>query len=367
MKTIVVSAVNIRKGGTLTVLRECLKAFSHLACDKSNIRIVALVHDRKICEYENVDYLEFPDTIKSWAHRLWCEYVSMRRFSDSIGKIDLWISLHDTTPNVVADRQSVYCQTSFPFLKLKLQDLWFDYKIVLFRMFTRFAYRINVCRNDFLIVQAEWLRASLSKLLGVSQDKFVVFPPQIERVAESNEALPDKIRKFIYAASADCHKNFETLFRAVDLIEQEHPELKYDVYVTISGGENRYAEWLYKQWGHLKSVHFIGQVPREELFAMYASCDCLVFPSRIETWGLPISEFGSFNKPMLLADLPYSKEAASGCKYVSFFHYESPDSLKETMLELLSGRYECLHPVDKRDFKGKSVTSWEELIYLLLK
>ena len=70
---------------------------------------------------------------------------------------------------------------------------------------------------------------------------------------------------------------------------------------------------------------------------------------------------------MLLADLPYSKEAASGCKYVSFFHYESPDSLKETMLELLSGRYECLHPVDKRDFKGKSVTSWEELIYLLLK
>ena len=43
MKTIVVSAVNIRKGGTLTILRNCLEYLSGLA-QSGNYRVVALVH-----------------------------------------------------------------------------------------------------------------------------------------------------------------------------------------------------------------------------------------------------------------------------------------------------------------------------------
>ncbi|MDD6254189.1 MAG: glycosyltransferase family 1 protein [Bacteroidales bacterium] len=366
MKTIVVSAVNIRKGGTLTVLRECLKALSHIAKGNDAYHIVALVHNRGLCEYENVEYLEFPLTVKSWFRRLWCEYVTMRKVSESIGKVDLWLSLHDTTPNVHADRQAVYCQTSFPFLRPKLQDLWFDYKIVLFSLFTRFAYRINVHSNDYLIVQAEWLRTSLSKLLGVPQDKFIVFPPRKVAGTRRDAALPEVCRKFIYAASADCHKNFETLFRAVELIEQDRPDLDFELNVTVSGSENRYSKWLYNHWSHLKSVHFIGQLPREELFREYSSSDCLVFPSRIETWGLPISEFGELNKPMILADLPYSAEAAAGCDYVTFFQYDDPIALKDVMIKLITGNYECLGPVKTKEIDGNLVDSWEALFSVLL-
>lgn len=101
----------------------------------------------------------------------------MYRISKQLASVYLWLSLHDTTPNVLAERQAVYCQTSFPFLKGKWQDLAFDYKIVLFTLFTRFAYRINIHRNHYLIVQAEWLRKGFSKMFGLPQEKFIVATP----------------------------------------------------------------------------------------------------------------------------------------------------------------------------------------------
>ena len=157
MKTIVISAVNLRKGGTLTILRECLSFLSGSKWTKK-YRIVALVHKKELALYPNIEYVEIPDTVKSWWRRLWCEYVTMYFLSKRWAPVYLWFSLHDTTPNVQTERQAVYCQTSFPFLKWRWQDWIFDYKIVLFSLFTRFAYQINIKRNRYLSVQANWLR-----------------------------------------------------------------------------------------------------------------------------------------------------------------------------------------------------------------
>ena len=119
MRTIVVSAVNIRKGGTLTILRGCLQ---YLSTQTNRYRIVALVHRRELCDYEGIEYIEMPNIIKGWSRRLWCEYVTMHRISKQLAPVYLWLSLHDTTPRVCAEHRAVYCQTSFPFLKLKLND-----------------------------------------------------------------------------------------------------------------------------------------------------------------------------------------------------------------------------------------------------
>ena len=130
-KTIVVSAVSLRKGGTLTILRDCLCYLSTLAVD-GHYRIIALVHKRELADYPGIRYIEMPDIIKGWSRRLWCEYVTMNRISVRIAPVYLWLSLHDTTPRVRAERQVVYCQTSFPFYKWNWRDFRFDYKIVLF-------------------------------------------------------------------------------------------------------------------------------------------------------------------------------------------------------------------------------------------
>lgn len=365
-KTIVVSAVNLRKGGTLTILRDCLQYLSSLT---KEYRVVALVHQRELCDYEGIEYLEMPQIIQGWGKRLWCEYVTMYRISKELAPVYLWLSLHDTSPRVKAERQAVYCQTSFPFYQWSWRDFRFDYKIPLFACFTRFAYRINVHSNRFLIVQQEWLRKGLSNMLGVNREKFIVAPPQ----RNLQEVIPDDIQKecflFFYASTPDCHKNFETLCEAARLLEEEVGHGKFKVVLTIKGEENKYASWLKECWGEVNSIEFSGFMNKNRLFGYYHAADCLVFPSRVETWGLPISEYISDGpeKPMLLADLPYAHETASGSKKTTFFPVIDAMFLKKEMKRLLEGDISYLREVPRKELENPTAVSWKELFDLLLK
>ena len=364
-KTIVVSAVNLRKGGTLTILRNCLEYLSTLA-QTGECRIVALVHKKELAFYPGIEYIEMPDIIKSWSRRLWCEYVAMHDISRQLSPVYLWLSLHDTTPNVLAERQAVYCQTSFPFLKWKMQDLFFDYKIVLFSLFTRFAYRIHIKRNDKLVVQAEWLRKGFARMFELPESKFVVAPPTSARQkTPAGSAKESVCKSFLFASTPDCHKNFETVCRAAKLLEKEVGTGKFKVTLTLSGTENRYARWLYKRWGNVRSIDFAGFMSKEKLYDTYAGTDCLLFPSRVETWGLPISEFAAFGKPMLLADLPYAHETAAGSGRTAFFNPEKPEELKEQMKRLVEGDTSFLKALPETDIPQPVTRTWEELFKLL--
>ena len=369
MKTIVVSAVNIRKGGTLTILRDCLSYLSALSLE-GEYRVVALVHKKEAALYPGIEYIELPWTVKSWLLRLWCEYVTMHRISKELSPVFLWLSLHDTTPRVKAQRQCLYCQTSFPFYRWKLSDLYFDYKIVLFSMFTCFAYRINAKRNTYLIVQQAWLKKGLSRVCRVSEQRFLISPPenrQVLREMQPRSAQPIKsshCRTFLFASTADIHKNFELLCRAAKALEQKIGKGHFEVCLTIAGTENRYARWLYRQWGQVDSIKFIGFLKKEELEEYYKGSDCLVFPSKVETWGLPISEFSRYGKPMLLADLPYAHETANGSFLTAFFSpYDVPD-LAHKMERLIEGDTSFLSRITTTEIP--SLHSWKELFNLLL-
>ena len=50
MKQIVISAVNLRKGGTLTILRQCLAFLSEWA-PVHGYQVTALVHKRELADY----------------------------------------------------------------------------------------------------------------------------------------------------------------------------------------------------------------------------------------------------------------------------------------------------------------------------
>lgn len=364
-KTIVISAVNLRKGGTLTILRDCLQYLSSLTHD---YRIVALVHKRELCDYEGIEYIEMPDVIKGWGKRLWCEYVTMKRISEELAPVYLWLSLHDTSPRVKAERQAVYCQTSFPFYRWSLRDFRMDFKIPLFAMFTKYAYKVNIKSNRYLIVQQNWLREGFSRMFGLNRDKFIVAPPQRKAV----EVVPDSIRNqgytFFYASTPDCHKNFETLCEAARLLEDEIGKEKFKVVLTLSGEENKYSRWLYGKWGDVSSIDFAGFMSKERLYGYYKAADCLVFPSKVETWGLPITEFmeASGDKPMLLSDLPYAHETASGASKVCFFNPSDPMELKERMKELIQDKCAALASVPKLDIKEPKADSWKELFEILL-
>lgn len=367
MSRIVISAISLRKGGTLTILRQCLEYLSQRSAQTGD-EIIALVHRRDLCDYPNIRYIELPEAISSWGSRLSYEYRKLLPISEELAPVDLWLSMHDTTPRIKARRQAVYCQTSFPFMRWRFRDFRYDPKIPLFALFTRLVYRYRVHHNRYLIVQQEWLREGLSKLLGVAPERFIVAPPAApvlelqDRVAH-DEATP---YTFLYAATPDAHKNFETLCQASALLEKRVGKGRFRTVLTISGKENKYAQSLYERWGSCESIVFRGFLSREELRQQYADTDCMVFPSRIETWGLPLSEFKGYERPMLVSDLPFAHETTSGAKAVAFFPPENATRLSQLMQEMLEGDTRELHPVPVRSKGEPTAASWAELFDLLL-
>ena len=72
-RLIVISAVNLRVGGPLSILHDLLNYLdTHLA---SSYKIIALVHSKsKSPNTKNIRYIEFPKSAKSYLYRLYYEY-----------------------------------------------------------------------------------------------------------------------------------------------------------------------------------------------------------------------------------------------------------------------------------------------------
>ena len=371
MKRRVLSAGNLRKGGTLTILRPCLSFLSEWA-PKAGYEVVALVHRRELAYYPSIQYIELPWAADSWLKRLWCEYHTMGKISQELGEgTELWLSLHDTTPRVKALRQAVYCQTSFPFMKWRLRDFSFDPKIPLFTMLTKFAYRIGIHRNRYLVVQQRWLREGFSRMFGINEAKFIVAPPprkssppqQAEGQTTQGEAKPFT---FLFASTPDVHKNFELLASASQILENKLGKGTFETIFTLSGEENKYARWLRENWGGVASLRFAGFQAPTDLQALYARTDCLVFPSRVETWGLPISEFMPYDRPMLLANQPYAHETSAGAGQVAYFDTDNAEALASMMERAIQRDPELFHPNPIRPTAPPLALDWQELFTLLL-
>lgn len=370
-KLIVVSAVNLRKGGTLTILNDCLSALSEMA-ERNQVRVVALVHDRRLADYPSIEFIELPWAKRSWAHRLWCEYMTMHGISHRLGDIDLWLSLHDTTPRVKARRQAVYCHNSYPFFHWHWHHVWLNYRIVCFALFTKLYYLINLKRNSFVVVQSQWFRKAFAKMTGFGANKTIVFPPSTSFSSPSHSdtqvsPLPHPTPfTFLYPAYPDVHKNMECLCEASRLLEQEVGVNRFQVLLTTSPTANRYSRWLHRRWGNVKSLRFCGFMSKERLNKIYCDTDCLVFPSQVETWGLPISEFAVTGRPMLLADRPYAHETAAGSRCTAFFDADDPVTLKTLMHDVIKRKTDTFQHIGQKDIEPPFVRNWEQLISQLL-
>ena len=367
MKTIVVSAVNLRKGGTLAILDGCLQTLSSMA-RKGDYRIVAIVHKRNLANYEGIDYIELEWSVRSWLHRLWCEYVTMYGISKKIGDIDLWLSLHDTTPRVKARRQAVYCHNSYPFFRWKWYHLLLNYRIVCFALFTNFIYRANLYRNNFVIVQQEWFRKAFTQMFNLCHNQIIVFPPpQTDMRPIADHRLNDGKFCFIYPAYPDVHKNLECLCEAAKLLEEEVGADKFEVMLTIDRTANAYTRMINRKWGRVSSLRFCGFLSQDRLYDLYAQANCLVFPSKAETWGLPISEFAQSGRYMLLADLPYAHESAGGSKQTAFFNPEKLEELKNLMRKAMEHDIKAFKVVEPTTPKEPVARSWQELFTELMR
>lgn len=363
---IVISAVNLTEGGPLTVLNNCLSALSEYCIEHQGYEAIAIVNDKKRCLYTNVQYIELQWPKRHWLNRVLYEYVYLRSLSKRLNPI-LFISLHDMSPSVTSKVTAVYCHNASPFYHSTINNIRFNYKEFLFSIFYRYLYRINIHKNDFVIVQQKWIKEAFVEMFAIEKEKIIVAKPFEEIKGEIliNNNTKRDVYRFFYPAFPRTFKNFEVICKACSILEEEGIG-KYEVVLTLDGTENRYSKHIYETYSHLKSICFSGLLPRNEVVSLYENTDCLIFSSKLETWGLPVSEFLGYHRPMLIADLPYAHETSAGAELVSFFKPDNPDELAELMKNVLCGNYSEFTSVPLGEVDALTTTSWDNLFDKLL-
>jgi len=366
LPVIVISGVSMTDSGILSILRACLNSLEQSALT-SQYRIIALVPNKTLLPaYANVELLEFPKAKKHYYYRLYYEFWKFNQLSKQLKPI-LWLSLHDISPRVKAAVQTVYMHNPTPFYT----PGWLDWKYIpknaVWAYLYQYLYRLNIHANRFLIVQQSWIRTDFSKRFHFLKDRIIVARP-VERDGSNKvqtDRNPSSAFTFIYPSYPRVFKNFQIVCEAVALLEKEGFN-NIKVLLTIDGTENKYSAYITKKFAHLQCVEFRGILPPEKMESFYQEADCLLFPSKLETWGLPISEFMPFEKPMIISDLPYAYETASGASQVALFNPDDARSLADRMKEIASDDLSHFKPVKPIKIDEPVVDDWVGLFNILL-
>ncbi|WP_051303314.1 glycosyltransferase [Comamonas composti] len=331
-KRLVVSGVNLVEGGTLRVFQDFLAAASiELGADWE---IIALVHSREKIKPLRAKLIDFSWPKRSWMGRLFFEWVVSKRIAQRL-QPDVWFSIHDITPRIGSIRKAVYCHNPMPFYKPSLSEARYDMKLWLFSKLYGYLYGFGIKSNSLVVVQQNWIRKEFEKRYGVDQI-MVAYPQSIAVASKESRLQPKSCFQFVFPSLARPFKNFEVICKAVALLEKRDVS-EFQVVLTIDLKENKYARDLFLKFGHLKSLRFVGRQNFDEMRAIYSASRCLIFPSRIETWGLPITEAKSYGLDILVADEKYAHETVGCYDKAAFFSTNDENDLAEKMLSLIQG------------------------------
>lgn len=368
---IVISGVNLVEGGPLKVFQDAISALAK----KDNVELICLVNNRALFNQikTNIIFLEFPLVKKNWLFRCFFEYVYCWFLSKKI-KPDIWLAMHDMTPFLYAAakiKQFVYCHNPSPAYKATFNDFRFDKKFFLFSKLYKFIYKFNIKANCAIICQQKWIAELFANEYGANQ-VYVAKPNTKKDETINNTSVyqcidSDKFKIF-YPALPRTFKNFELLLDAMTIIEKKHAfslSKKIELILTLDNkNDSAYVKWLYHKYDSLSSVEFVGRLTREQVNYFYQSSDLVVFPSKLETWGLPIVEAKEFNKPIFLADLPYAYETLGMYDKAKFFDVNDPVALAELIIGFVNGDfvYDQISSSDDNDI----FPDWDSLVLKLL-
>lgn len=245
-------------------------------------------------------------------------------------------SLQNTVVPFAGIEQVLYVHQSLPFVEHKFpfrvnRKFWL-YQNVIGRLI---LYSIRKAKT--VIVQTDWLRDICASKAGVSATKIKVIPPNVEvEIRSKFSSTPEALSTFFYPASALTYKNHSLIVQATQkLIEQGFTDFR--VIFTLNGEESvESKELLSIVQDKQLPIEFRGPLSRETVFDLYGR-SVLLFPSFIETFGLPMLEARLHETIVIASNCPFSREVLSEYRNAYFFDPFDSRQLAEHMMDLLTG------------------------------
>ncbi len=299
-------------GGAATVL----KSFYEEAAEDTKNEYVFVLSVCRLPELAHIKVLNFPWVKKSPLHRLYFDQVKARRLVRKY-QVDKVLSLQNISVPRAGVPQMVYEHNALPFSEHRFK-LWEGFRPwmtqqVLGRMMKR-----SVRKAEQVLVQTGWMKEELVRQCRIPPEKVEVRFPPVKMLKAPPYHLDEGCPVFFYPANASSYKNHRIFLEACGLLSAQGC-MEYSVVWTVTGEENRGIRAIQREAGRRGlPIQFRGPLPREELFRLYA-CSVLVFPSYVETVGLPLLEARSVGAWIVAADCRYARGCVGDYERAVFF------------------------------------------------
>lgn len=318
---IVVNATALRAGGALSILSQFIDSINGM--DEYLIFIHPSVDfdiKNKLITLKKIDKASFLSRI------VWDSY-GLNAYLKKEGIIATTvISLQNTSVKVpLSCVQIIYLHNIIPFSNYKWSfSKREDLRLLLYKYIYSFFIFLHASTNSYFIVQSEWFKKLLTKR-GVRKENIIVARPEVKLDNINNAYLLNLDKNdysIFYPATSLGYKNHIEIVNA--FIYMKLSGLNYNnikVYFTFILDKDSELYDLLEKHQLLNNFYFLGALSFNHVLSYYKSVDLIVFPSRLETFGLPLIEAATLGKNIIAIDLVYAREALQTYQGVTFCQY----------------------------------------------
>lgn len=360
MKNVIVNTSALRNSGALSIYRQFIFHLSeYIDGNKYYIFVDSTVEQPPI---SGVTYIS--DDNHSFRHRIAWEHGGLNRWLKQRGiKPAVIVSLQNTG-TVTKCKQVIYYHQSLPFyprqwnpFKAKERLMW------LYKHIYPLFVQSTISRKTHVVVQIPFIKRGFIKRFNIDPEQVHVLFPDVERIDVSIiQPLykEDRNIHFLYPATAFPYKEHSTIVKAIALLNKHSPQIatRVRIHFTISASDYPKLWWMIERLELKDQFIMEGYMSHDKLLSLYKSVDALLFPSSIETLGLPLLEATAFGLPIIASNLDYAHEVLDeyqGVVYADCFNYKLWAKEIEHIC-LCPQKYESLPPKE---------SSWKEFFKLI--
>ena len=301
-------------------------------------------------ESSNIHILRYPWIKKNWLYRIFFDLVKAPLLIRKKNP-DVIVSFQNITIPFTNKKQILYIHNSIPFSNLKFSFLK-EPKLWIYKNIMGLLIKNSIKKSTKVIVQSKWMESIILDKVKIEKKKIEVINPSIK--SRKDLIFKSHANVFFYPASAFDYKNHQLIIDACKIL-LERKITEFEVIFTINKNDNEYALDIFKE---IKKnnlpIKLIGTVSREEVFEYYSKT-VLLFPSLIETYGLPLAEARAQECIILGGNMPFTNELLKNYSNFYSFNVKESKELSELMKLVIYNKISKKTPKSLPNIKSKNI------------
>lgn len=321
MKTIIVNAYPILRSGSAMIVRQFINYI-----EDNNIpnRFIIFIH-------ENFEITSSHSNITFVRVKL-NKVLTMLSYWQFFG-INKWLKKHNINPditlslvstNIIISNKQIpnflYFHNPVPIYKEYNWSLFKKHEriLYLYKNLYHILIKFSINKHTIFFAQLPCIKKRLQTTFNIpAQNIHVVRPSFTKPIISKHDHIHinDNTINLIYPATNFKYKNHQILFDALNILNDSDT----NVHLFLTCEKSDFYDKTIPQ-----NITFLGNIKYEGLLSFYKLCDALVFPSYIESFGLPLLEASYLDRPIIVSDSDFAHDLLDDYDNVSFCNHSDP-------------------------------------------